>query len=142
MSFENIYIVEYSDKSFVVQGDTKIYKDDLKNLGGKYNARLRNGPGWIFFKNKERDVESYIKNGKMLGSSTKTSYQSASVDKHSILLLTKKIDNLCKTVNKMEKLILKLMKEQPKESVDDSDSDSESDNEKTPVMRRRLLSKK
>jgi len=52
------YKVEYySDKSIVVRGeDTKRFKEHLKALGGKYNSRLRGGPGWIFPNAKEMSV--------------------------------------------------------------------------------------
>lgn len=45
-------LVNYSDRSFAVFGDTKPIKDLLFDLGGKFNAYLkRNGiatPGYIF----------------------------------------------------------------------------------------------
>lgn len=52
--------VEYSDKSFIVFGNaTKTYKQQLSELGGKFNMYLKERPGfaggaaWIFFtKNK------------------------------------------------------------------------------------------
>jgi hypothetical protein len=46
----------YSDKAFVVRGETKIYKEGLKELGGKYNDHLRDGPGWIFPKFKQESI--------------------------------------------------------------------------------------
>ena len=54
-------VVVYTEKSLVVYGEaTRTYKNDLKNLGGKYNGKLKpregfeGGPGWIFF-SKSRD---------------------------------------------------------------------------------------
>lgn len=42
-------LTKYSDKSFVVYGTlTSKYKFQLAKLGGKYNAHLKGGPGWIF----------------------------------------------------------------------------------------------
>ncbi|HIF9059775.1 TPA: DUF4062 domain-containing protein [Photobacterium damselae] len=46
-------------KSFLVKGDTKAIKDDLKTMGGKWNNSLK---GWIFPKAKELEVAEYIKN--------------------------------------------------------------------------------
>lgn len=44
-----ITVDRYSDKSLVVRGkDTKALKETLKSLGGKFNAKLSGGPGWIF----------------------------------------------------------------------------------------------
>ena len=54
-------IVEYSDKSIAVVGDTKAIKDELKKLGGRFNGRLNVGDkkvaGWIFPKSKRAEVE-------------------------------------------------------------------------------------
>ena len=66
MSFTDLKIEEYTDRSVVVQGDTWKYKEDLKKLGGKYNGRLKNGPGWIFSKSSEDDLRTFIKEGKRL----------------------------------------------------------------------------
>ena len=66
MSFTDLTIEDYTNRSVVVQGDTRKYKEDLKKLGGKYNGRLKNGPGWIFPKTSESDLESFIKGGKRL----------------------------------------------------------------------------
>ena len=63
----NLSLVEYSAKSVAVIGDTKPNKDALKELGGKWNSRLRCGPGWIFPKTK---VEEIIKKMKGSGSSS------------------------------------------------------------------------
>lgn len=40
----------YSEKSYIVRGDTKTHKDKLKELKGRYiaNSKDGNGPGWIF----------------------------------------------------------------------------------------------
>ena len=51
---------DYSEKSFVVRGNTKEYKDKLKELGGKWNSNLTNGGGWIFSKKHKNDVEQFI----------------------------------------------------------------------------------
>lgn len=64
--FTNITISNYSSNSIAVEGETKKYKEDLKKLGGKYNANLKNGPGWIFPKTSEKDVTSFINGGKRL----------------------------------------------------------------------------
>jgi hypothetical protein len=56
-------IVEYSDRSIAVYGDTKEYKDKLKELGGKFNSNLREGAGWIFPKTKESAVREFVRTG-------------------------------------------------------------------------------
>ena len=39
---------KYSEKSFVVKGETTDIKETMKSLGGKWNSRLKCGPAWIF----------------------------------------------------------------------------------------------
>ena len=53
-------IEDYSDKSFVVRGDTKPFKDSLKAFGGRYNGNLKGGQGWIFSKTKEDVVAEFV----------------------------------------------------------------------------------
>ena len=52
-----IIIQEYSPKSFVVRGDTKPFKDELKNMGGRWNTHLTVGAGWIFSNEHKSKVE-------------------------------------------------------------------------------------
>ena len=57
---------DYSEKAIVVRGEeTKTYKEELKELGGKFNAMLKGGPGWIFSKKSEDKVMSFISSGKI-----------------------------------------------------------------------------
>ena len=57
-------MVEYSAKAIVVFGETKAIKEELKAMGGRFNARLTlNGErlaGWIFPKSKERKLATYF----------------------------------------------------------------------------------
>lgn len=56
----SIQILDYSDKSFAVIGDTKKIKDSLKLLGGSFNFRLTCGAGWIFSKSKKETVANFL----------------------------------------------------------------------------------
>lgn len=51
---------KYSDKSLAIFGDTAPYKDRLLEMGGKYIANLRGRPGWIFFLNMKKTLETFI----------------------------------------------------------------------------------
>lgn len=59
----NYTLIQYSEKSVAVFGDTKEIKDKLANMGGKFNKYLKyNGQvqaGWIFPKYKEEQL-SYL----------------------------------------------------------------------------------
>lgn len=50
---EGLQVVDYSEKAVAVFGDTKQHAGKLKELGGRFNARLKCGAGWIFSKKKE-----------------------------------------------------------------------------------------
>ncbi len=48
-------VKDYSDKSFAVSGNTWALKDELKQLGGKFNKNLKGGAAYIF-SNKKKDA--------------------------------------------------------------------------------------
>lgn len=63
----SITIVDYSPKSFYVSGDTKHIKDKLKELGGKWNTKLKckddddkRISGWIFSNTKREEVSKFL----------------------------------------------------------------------------------
>lgn len=53
-------LVDYSEKSVVVFGDTKAIKEQQAALGGRFNKYLiQNGQksaGWVFLKSKEQEL--------------------------------------------------------------------------------------
>lgn len=57
----NLELVQYSEKALAIFGDTKVVKDSLKALGGKFNPALtHNGEkkcGWIFSNAKRKELE-------------------------------------------------------------------------------------
>lgn len=55
---EGLQVVDYSEKAVAVIGDTKPHAEKLKELGGRFNARLKCGAGWIFSKKKEAAVRA------------------------------------------------------------------------------------
>lgn len=63
---KEVYIHDYSEKSFAVFGNTKPIKERLKELGGKFNRHLHpfrtdnDVPGWIFPLKARADVERII----------------------------------------------------------------------------------
>jgi len=60
----SVYMVDYSDRSFAVFGDTKPIKEELKGLGGRFNKYLKHDGvtmvGWIFPLKARADVEELI----------------------------------------------------------------------------------
>jgi hypothetical protein len=62
---ENLSIVDYSEKAIAVFGDTKPIKEQLKELGGRFNPNLihpsgEKKMGWIFPKKKSDEVKKVI----------------------------------------------------------------------------------
>ena len=53
----NLSIVVYSEKSFLVKGDTRPIKEDLKKLGGLW---FKKESAWLFSNKKREAVEAYI----------------------------------------------------------------------------------
>lgn len=64
MTVEGIEVMDYSEKAVAVFGDTKVIKDQLKELGGRFNRSLNyNGEkrsGWIFSKKQADKVKELI----------------------------------------------------------------------------------
>jgi len=54
-------VQEYSEKSLVVYGDTQPWKENLKEIGARFNPRLKDGPGWIIAKSREETLNDFIK---------------------------------------------------------------------------------
>jgi len=52
----DLTIQDYSEKAIVLRGDTKPIKDQLKELGGSFNFKLKGGAGWIFSKKRESEI--------------------------------------------------------------------------------------
>ena len=65
----NLEIYEYTPASFLVTGDTKLHKDNLKELKGKFSTNLKNLPGecaWLFSMQRLQSVKHYIKTGEVI----------------------------------------------------------------------------
>lgn len=56
----DLQLIDYSEKSFAVIGNTKPIKEKLKELGGSFNFRLSCGAGWIFPITKKQNVLNFI----------------------------------------------------------------------------------
>lgn len=69
VTVEGLEIVDYSEKAIAVFGDTKAIKEQLKELGGRFNPSLNyNGKkraGWIFSKKKADEVRNLMASEKV-----------------------------------------------------------------------------
>ena len=57
---KGLQIIDYSEKAIAVVGDTRAIKETLKTLGGRFNAHLTCGAGWIFSKSKEATIREAL----------------------------------------------------------------------------------
>lgn len=69
VTVEGLEMVDYSERAIAVFGDTKAVKEQLKELGGRFNPSLNyNGEkraGWIFSKKKADEVRSLMASEKV-----------------------------------------------------------------------------
>lgn len=54
----NLQIVDYSEKAVAIIGNTRDYATKLKELGGRFNGKLKCGAGWIFSKKREPELRA------------------------------------------------------------------------------------
>ena len=52
--------MDYSEKALAIIGDTKPHAETLKRLGGRFNARLSCGAGWVFSKSKAGEIREAL----------------------------------------------------------------------------------
>ena len=127
-------VVDYSERSIAVIGDTKGIKEQLKELNGKYNPNLKidgnNVKGWIFSKNREADVRKLI-------TRAKTSKPSKGVDEYQeityrvlkpykgqvLYLYTYPDDDLKNVPESIEATVLSVSPNKTKMSISYQDSD-------------------
>ena len=135
-------IEDYSEKSFVVLGETLPHKDNLKALGGKWNSRLRDGKkGWIYPMNRKSSVEEYISTGKVNPVFSSNSLKEEvdklwDIHKHWLSqyqLASQEIAELKKRVSKLEK---------KSHVVEEGDDKSDDEEEEPPRPHRRLIRRK
>lgn len=133
-SITNINIESYSEKAIVVRGNTKNHKETLINIGGKYNDRLKGGEGWIFPKSKQKDIENWIRTGIITDTVRNNVYVRNNTNQ------SLQIETLNKKIDKLEKLLLKVLKVvHIEEEVEEDEEEVEEDDEEEEVPRRRLL---
>lgn len=55
-----LQLIQYSEKAVAIIGNTRDHKEALKKMGGRFNANLTCGAGWIFPKKAQEDLEALI----------------------------------------------------------------------------------
>lgn len=127
---DGVLLEPCSDKSFVLRGNTKPYKEDIKRMGGKWTINLKDGSGWLFPKTKQDIVGKWLDTGNI--NEEDIQYKSKSLEEQ-VKELNTQVYQLHKNVNKILNLLEKLTSEN---TVNQNDTD---DDDEIPV---RLLGRK
>ena len=56
----SILLQTYTDKSFVLRGNTRPVKDEIMKLGGRWNTSLTGGAAWIFPSHSLDQVKAFV----------------------------------------------------------------------------------
>ena len=129
----NIYIENYSEKSFVLRGETQDLKEEIKKLGGKWSIGFtdkKNGEkfaAWLFFMNKKSDIEKWL--NELKKSDNKSEVKKSDNKSEDILSRLLKIENAINYIYKKleiienQKSIKKSCDDNQKSCNDDDDDD-------------------
>lgn len=126
-AFDDIWIEPYLTKSIVVRGNTEQYKNSMKILGGKWNARLNDKDGekfggWIFMSSKKQEIEDWKAKGVHLTSTEQsTSYSNREINVDHLL---REIKRLNEKYDRLEKIVME-MKGQSSKKTDSFSEDEE-----------------
>lgn len=53
-----LQLIDYSEKALAIIGNTRDYAEKLKELGGRFNGKLKCGAGWVFSKKREPELRT------------------------------------------------------------------------------------
>ena len=56
--------IKYNDEKFAVSGDKKLYHSEINKIGGRWNSRMKGGPGWLVPVSNESDLKKLIRKAK------------------------------------------------------------------------------
>jgi hypothetical protein len=119
MSKQELTYEEYNKLSFAVRGDKKKYAKKLKDIGGRWNPRMKGGEGWLVPKENLENLKNLLTEVNISTESEITQIKSR-----------KNQNKYRREVSDIEE-VSSLESELESESVSGSDSDSSSDSKET-----------
>ena len=161
-----MYCATYTEKSIVVRGETRDHKEELKSLGGKWNAKLTDKStqeqfgGWIFPTTKQEQVKKWLASvGKsVVPTSTpqitpRATHKSSDSTLERIEMGIQRIEGIIKSLDELPQLVevlkglcleFKNIKQEYTNSptMASSDFEEEDDDEEESPPPKRLLGKK
>ena len=100
---DKLSIREYSSKSFVIIGDSREFKDQIKALGGKWNTKLiiddNLSSGWIFPNCLREDVNKWFISGEIKSNLQNNSKTEESSLREELDQIKRKLDNILSLLN-------------------------------------------
>lgn len=124
----DIQIIKYNEKCIVLRGeDTKTYKENIKQINGKYSDRLKGGPGWIFPSSRRAEVEKALAgfvSGEPIKPRSYRNQQSSGPPSN----IGKRLTSLEEKMNEMM-LMLQILVERKSGGDEDGDTEDEGDDE-------------
>lgn len=104
-----VYIEKYSDKSFVVRGDTRPHRESLKAMGGKWANRLTDKEtgekfgAWLFWTQKRGELDGWVSGGckPVEGSNTSSASRGSTSSSH----LEARMASMEDALARMEKMV-------------------------------------
>lgn len=141
-----LIIEQYSERAIVVRGNSQPFKDELLNLGGKWNSMLKGGGGWIFPNSKKIKIEELktkIEKGEVkpvFKQENKEEYD----DKQKVNV--KDYLNLLSRVERLEQILsnLNISKTQNNDTItinDSEDSENESEQKVERLLKKKINKK-
>jgi hypothetical protein len=110
---QDIILEQYSEKCFILKGNTIQYKQDIKQLGGMWNPSLK---AWIFPNSKREVIEKWLDKGEKTVEPVKQYFESPVIENYRektvesnyssnlnsrIDVLEKKMDMIIEMLNKI-----------------------------------------
>ena len=150
-----IQVTEYSDASVAMFGNTTEYKEHIKAMGGRFNARLRHPttkeptPGWIFPKRSTEMLNKYVEVGDIDGFDitkhckeygVRNNVGSSDQDKSEVSHI--EFNNLVNRVNELEQIVQKLSEKLAINKTNSTESNSTESNSTESKPQLRLLRRK
>ena len=82
MSNSEIQYEDYNDRSYAVRGDKNKFSIQMKELGGRWNPRMRGGPGWLVPKDRLNELRYLIETTSMKSRKGQTKYRREDMQSH------------------------------------------------------------
>ena len=107
---QTVYIETYSEKSFIVRGDTRPHREKLLSLGGKWADRLTDKKtkekfgAWLFWTAKRKELDTWVEKGckEVSGGGYKRSVSTTGgSDTNRLIKIEKLLINIEKLLKKM-----------------------------------------